>query len=307
MMEIRFLRHRWEELIWMRYLIWWKRIFRSRSAAGAGKRASCISVIPSRMMILMPAPEAVWDIISVDFTDRIWQALTISVVRLCRRAKKNRRPVCLDRVMVPFIIILWENSVCLLPIYKKASRDVPCVRYLEITVGRQALPIWNIWQIIFWCVVSTILCRMLFHRKHTRTRIVRHISMRTDTIRSIAISVTCAHIWTVWQAWSVEERSYKRWQFFTMPKASGPVSVCVWIRWQDLFMMHRSISLSYRWIIWIRQTSLSMWSCLMQSTSRSRSPVYPMSSMWMPCRMPIPWEKMPCKKRQKTRRKRRMI
>ena len=89
----------------------------------------------------MPAPEAVWDIISVDFTDRIWQALTISVVRLCRRAKKNRRPVCLDRVMVPFIIILWENSVCLLPIYKKASRDVPCVRYLEITVGRQALPI----------------------------------------------------------------------------------------------------------------------------------------------------------------------
>lgn len=35
-----------------------------------------------------------------------------------------------------------------------------------------------------------------------------------------------------------------------MPKASGPVSVCVWIRWQDLFMMHRSISLSYRWIIW---------------------------------------------------------
>ena len=87
------------------------------------------------------APEAVWDIISVDFTDRIWQALTISVVRLCRRAKKNRRPVCLDRVMVPFIIILWENSVCLLPIYKKASRDVPCVRYLEITVGRQALPI----------------------------------------------------------------------------------------------------------------------------------------------------------------------
>lgn len=25
-----------------------------------------------------------------------------------------------DRVMVPFIIILWENSVCLLPIYKKA-------------------------------------------------------------------------------------------------------------------------------------------------------------------------------------------
>ena len=43
-----------------------------------------------------------------------------------------------------------------------------------------------------WCQQFCAAC--VFHRKHTRTRIVRHISMRTDTIRSIAISVTCAHI-----------------------------------------------------------------------------------------------------------------
>ena len=131
--------------------------------------------------------QTVWDIISVDCPDSTWRESMTLVDRYCLTRKMlllKELVRCLEEETENFIILCLVSWQVPWQPFSRRKREDPCVRSLETMVGVKVREWRNIWQITLWYRESITLFHMHSARNHIRIRIVHHISMLMDTIRS---------------------------------------------------------------------------------------------------------------------------